>query len=42
MTWQGRPDPALGPWWAGVAALIEHRSRSVATTADDVDTLCDI
>jgi hypothetical protein len=42
MTWQGRPDPALGPWWAGVAALIEHRSRSVAATADDVDTMCDV
>jgi hypothetical protein len=42
MTWQGRPDPTLGPWWAGVGALIEQRTRSVAAAADDVDTLCDV
>lgn len=42
MTWQGRPDPTLGPWWAGVATLIEQRTRSVAAAADDVDTLCDV
>ena len=42
MTWQGRPDPALGPWRAGVAPLIEQRTRTVAAAADDVDALCDV
>lgn len=42
MTWQGRPDPTLGQWWAGVAALIEGRTRSVAAAAGDVDELCDV
>jgi hypothetical protein len=42
MTWQGRPDPSLGQWWAGVAALIEKRTRSVAAAAVDVDELCDV
>src|SRR4051812_11470286 len=42
MTWQGRPDPTLGSWWAGVAALIDERTRSVAATADDVDMLCNV
>lgn len=42
MTWQGRPDPTLGPWWSGVASLIAERSRMVAAAADDVDVLCDV
>jgi hypothetical protein len=42
MTWQGRPDPSLGAWWAGVTALIEHRTRNVAAAAGDVEMLCDV
>jgi hypothetical protein len=42
MTWKGRPDPTLGPWWAGVGELVEERARSVAAAADDVDRLCDV
>ena len=42
MTWQGRPDPNLGPWWAGMAELVEERTRSVAAAATDVDELCDV
>jgi hypothetical protein len=42
MTWQGRPDPTLGPWWVGVAALVKERSRTVAAAAEDVDGLCDV
>jgi hypothetical protein len=42
MTWKGRPDPALGPWWDGIGELVEHRTRSVAAAADDVDGLCDV
>lgn len=42
MTWQGRPDPTLGPWWEGVEALIADRTRSVAAAAGDVDELCDV
>lgn len=37
MTWQGRPDPSVARWWAGVADLIVERDRSVASAADDVD-----
>lgn len=42
MTWKGRPDPALGPWWDGIGVLVEDRTRSVAAAADDVDRLCDV
>ncbi|TSD95053.1 hypothetical protein FOS14_18850 [Skermania sp. ID1734] len=42
MTWQGRNDDTLGQWWAGVEALIEHRSRSVAAAAADVDGLANV
>jgi hypothetical protein len=42
MTWQGRPDKALGQWWADIAELIESRTRTMASAADDVDTLCDV
>ena len=42
MTWLGRPDPAVGQWWADVADLVEKRSRSVAADAEDVDGLCDV
>ncbi|OBI42863.1 hypothetical protein [Mycobacterium colombiense] len=42
MTWQGRPDPTLGPWWEGISDLIETRGRSVAAAANDVDRLCDV
>jgi hypothetical protein len=42
MTWKGRPDPALGPWWDRIGALVVHRTRSVAAAADDVDGLCDV
>jgi hypothetical protein len=42
MTWKGRPDPTLGPWWDGIGELVEDRTRSVAAAADDVDPLCDV
>jgi hypothetical protein len=42
MTWKGRPDPALGEWWARIGELVAERSRSVAAAADDVDGLCDV
>ncbi len=42
MTWQGRPDPALGEWWSQIGELVMERSRSVAAAADDVDKLCDV
>lgn len=42
MTWKGRPDKALGQWWAGMNDLIESRSRSMASAAHDVDDLCDV
>jgi hypothetical protein len=42
MTWQGRPDPTLGKWWADIAPLVVERTRSVAAAADDVDALCDV
>lgn len=42
MTWKGRPDPTLGPWWDGIEELVAERSRSVAAAADDVDGLCDV
>jgi len=42
MTWQGRPDPTLGQWWAGIGELVSERTRTVAAAADDVDALCDV
>jgi len=42
MTWQGRPDPALGEWWSRIDELVSERSRSFAAAADDVDGLCDV
>ncbi|OBI32476.1 hypothetical protein [Mycolicibacter sinensis] len=42
MTWQGRPDPTLGPWWSSIDELVVERTRSVAAAAGDVDTLCDM
>ncbi|OBH98730.1 hypothetical protein [Mycobacterium sp. E2733] len=42
MTWKGRPDPALGEWWAQIGELVQERSRSFAAAADDVDGLCDV
>jgi hypothetical protein len=42
MTWKGRPDPDLGPWWNRIAHLVVERSRSVAAAADAVDVLCDV
>ena len=42
MTWKGRPDPALGPWWDGTRELVLERTRSVAASADDVEQLCDV
>lgn len=42
MTWQGRPDPSLGAWWAEISELVQQRSRSVAAAADDVDELCNV
>jgi hypothetical protein len=42
MTWNGRPDPALGQWWAQVGDLVVERSRSFAAAAADVDGLCDV
>lgn len=42
MTWKGRPDKSIGAWWSDVAHLIESRTRTTASAADDVDTLCDV
>lgn len=42
MTWQGRPDPAVGQWWADISELVIERTRSVAADAADVDGLCDV
>ncbi|BDB41837.1 MULTISPECIES: hypothetical protein [Mycobacterium] len=42
MTWQGRPDPALGEWWSRNAELVMERTRSFAAAADAVDGLCDV
>lgn len=42
MTWKGRPDKSLGPWWAEIADLVESRTRTMASAAHDVDTLCDV
>jgi hypothetical protein len=42
MTWAGRPDPDLGPWWDRIGTLIADRTRSVAAAADDVDGLCNV
>lgn len=42
MTWKGRPDPDLGPWWDGLGELVLERTRSVAAAAGDVDGLCDV
>ncbi|WP_255799529.1 hypothetical protein [Mycobacteroides abscessus] len=42
MTWRGRPDTSLGPWWEGLNTLIVERRRSVAAAADDVAGLCDV
>jgi len=42
MTWKGRPNPTLGPWWGGIGELVEERTRSVAAAATDVDRLCDV
>jgi hypothetical protein len=42
MTWEGRPDSTLGQWWDAIGDLVEERSRSVASAADDVDRFCDV
>ncbi|MCV7303608.1 hypothetical protein H7J93_28735 [Mycobacterium barrassiae] len=42
MTWQGRPDPTLGQWWAQIDELVSERSRTVAAPAAEVDGLCDV
>jgi hypothetical protein len=42
MTWKGRPDRDLGPWWDRISQLVVERTRSVAAAADDVDGLCDV
>jgi hypothetical protein len=42
MTWKGRPDPALGRWWARVGDLVVERSRSFAAATADVDGMCDV
>ncbi len=42
MTWQGRPDPAVGEWWSRIGELVAERSRSFAARAADVDVLCDV
>lgn len=42
MTWKGRPDPALGEWWSKIDELVQERSRSFASAADDVDGLCGV
>lgn len=36
MTWQGRPDPAVGRWWQDISDLVVERNRSVASRAIDV------
>ncbi|MBO0863593.1 MAG: hypothetical protein J2P16_00780 [Mycobacterium sp.] len=40
MTWQGRHDPAVGQWWAGISELVVERTRSIAADAEDVDGFC--
>ena len=42
MTWKGRPDKSLGEWWAGISELVESRTRTMASSADDVEDLCDV
>jgi hypothetical protein len=42
MTWKGRPDTSIGQWWEQIADLIESRTRSTASAAGDVDTVCDV
>ncbi|WP_181428136.1 hypothetical protein [Mycolicibacterium moriokaense] len=42
MTWRGRPDSTLGPWWDGIGELVDERARTMAAAADDVDSLCDV
>jgi hypothetical protein len=42
MTWKGRPDRSLGQWWDDIAGLIASRTRSVAASAADIDSLCDV
>lgn len=42
MTWKGRPDPKLGPWWDRIDGLVVERTRSVAAAADDVERLGDV
>lgn len=39
---KGRHDPAHAAWWAGMAHLIQERSRSMAASIDDVDRLCNV
>ena len=42
MTWQARPDPGLGRWWAGVDHLITRRTRESAAAAADIEALADV
>jgi len=42
MTWQGRPDPTLGQWWAEIDSMVVERTRSVAAAASEVDGLCSV
>ncbi|MCV7259371.1 hypothetical protein [Mycobacterium shimoidei] len=42
MRWQGRSDPSIGQWWAGIADLVVERTRSVAADAENVDGMCDV
>lgn len=42
MTWKGRPDKSLGEWWTGISELVESRTRTMASAAGDVDSLCDV
>ncbi|WP_328355255.1 Dabb family protein [Mycobacterium sp. NBC_00419] len=36
MTWRARPDPAVARWWQDISHLVDERSRSVASRAEDL------
>lgn len=42
MTAIGRPDEGLGRWWSQMEPLVTSRTRSMASTAADLDRLCDV
>ncbi|MBJ7480553.1 hypothetical protein ACIQYZ_20135 [Rhodococcus erythropolis] len=42
MTRSSRGDSALGQWWDAMNPLIAERTRTMAATADDVESLADV